>query len=94
METGQIIRAWRTDGDPMTQQTLAYKLGRATGTVNRWESGAIEPRVPDVRAMEALKPGLVAALFAPQAGVAKKVTFRWKSRLDKPLHLEFCFASK
>jgi len=69
--TGQIIRAWRMDGE-MTQQTLAYKLGRATGTVNRWEAGLVEPRVADVRAMEALRPGLVAMLFAPAPPVAKK----------------------
>jgi len=71
VDTGQIIREWRLAGE-MTQQTLAYKLGRATGTVNRWEVGAVEPRVADVRAMEALRPGLVEALFAPTAVAARE----------------------
>lgn len=70
--TGQIIRAWRLAGEPMTQQTLAYKLQRALGTINRWEAGSVEPRVHDIRAMEALKPGLVEALFRPVEDVAKK----------------------
>lgn len=70
--TGVIIRNWRLEGESMTQQTLAYKLGRATGTINRWESGLIEPRVPDIRAMEALKPGLVEALFRPGVGAPTK----------------------
>jgi ribosome-binding protein aMBF1 (putative translation factor) len=70
--TGQIIRSWRLEGEPITQQTLAYQLGRALGTINRWEADAVEPRVKDIRAMEALKPGLVQALFAPEAETAKK----------------------
>lgn len=62
-ETGDAILSWRLAGQEISKEELAAHLGRSMSTIQRWERGAQEPRLSDVRAMEEYKPGLVALLF-------------------------------
>jgi len=62
-ETGEAILRWRVSGATISKEELAAHLGRSMSTIQRWERGAQEPRLSDVRAMEEYKPGLVALLF-------------------------------
>jgi len=62
--TAEAIRTWRTKGKTTyTQQELANKLDRAIATLARWERGQGEPGIADMKAMEALKPGLLRRIF-------------------------------
>lgn len=64
---GRAIRQWRESGAQLSQEHLARRVQVSTRTVCRWEAGEIGPRAEDLAAMEALHPGLLAAVF-PQSG--------------------------
>jgi DNA-binding transcriptional regulator YiaG len=60
---GACIRRWREAHD-LSQEQLAASLGVTTKTVARWEHGKPGLRVVHLEQMEAMKPGLVAEVFA------------------------------
>ena len=68
-DTGKAISTWRgatcnpETGKPYSRERLAALVGRCISTIVRWELGDAEPLVRDVRAMEAVQPGIVRALF-------------------------------
>lgn len=61
-----VVAAWRSNSEPkFTREQLASALGMSVSTVVRWESSKhSNPRFSEIWAMEALKPGLVDALFS------------------------------
>lgn len=67
---GRAIKEWRESGDEkhvLTMEQLAGKIRRSMSTVQRWERGAIEPKVSDLQRMDSVKPGLLELLF-PRLG--------------------------
>lgn len=60
----KIISAWRLNGETITRESLAAKVGTSVSTVVRWEQPKhSNPRLSEILAMESVKPGLVSALF-------------------------------
>jgi len=63
---GRAIREWRESGDDrshLSMEQLASKIRRSMSTVQRWDRGALEPKVSDLQRMDSVKPGLLERLF-------------------------------
>ena len=71
--TASAVRRWRAMRPAHSRAELAVACGKSVSTIDRWERGLVEPTPSDIRALEALKPGLVALLFGP-AGEARKAS--------------------
>lgn len=68
--TTEVLVTWRDRSPETSREQVAVVCRRSVSTIDRWFKGLGEPTVSDVRSMEAYKPGLVDALFAP--GVVKR----------------------
>ena len=60
------INDWRTDGDLISQQTMAVAVGISVSTSSRWCRGEAVPTLAQARQLEQIRPGLVRRLF-PEA---------------------------
>lgn len=56
-----ILKRWRSE-NKLTREAIATATGVNVRTVSNWENGIGAPGIDQVRALEKLKPGLVAAL--------------------------------
>lgn len=58
------IAVWRQQGDVLTREALAARVGTSVSTVVRWEHPQLaNPRFSEILAMEQAKPGIVKMLF-------------------------------
>lgn len=61
--SAEAIYAWRMS-HKLTRERLAHLLGKSLSTVVRWEhEEKSDPRISEILAMEALKPGLFKRLL-------------------------------
>ena len=59
----------------MPREALAGKIGRCASTIKKWENGESQPLASDLLHMEAVQPGLVAALLLVKLSRRRVATF-------------------
>lgn len=57
-----VLKDWRTRGEILTREVVATAAKVTARTVDNWERGVGEPGIEQLRALEKLRPGLLAAL--------------------------------
>lgn len=58
MRVAKVIRGWR-ERHSVRREQLAVWTDRSLSSVKRWESGAAEPRLGDLRIMNRHHPGII-----------------------------------